>query len=275
MNNKKFNNKELHLIIIWKNGRYKEQEIVKSVNEEFDLVEKYKINWDKNLFGKNLTTFYGTNLPPNSKKEKHCGNGEFLLLTFYDNYPKYDYVETSRGTEKVNLNVFLIKEKFRNWTGGGHKIHATNSINETNHDLILLLGLNYYDYKKSIKEKFNNINEDKNFIKYISSNVTGVDGWKSLDQLFYVMNGTVEYVILRNFENLPNNNFSKDHEDIDFLVRDIDQAVYVTNAEKLYKKRYKINVSGKDILIDFENVGDNYYDQRWQNHILKKKKIIK
>ena len=269
--NKIFNNKELHLIIIWKNGRYKEQEIVKSVDEEFDLVEKYKINWDKNLFGKNLTTFYGTNLPPNSKKEKHCGNGEFLLLTFYDNYPKYDYVETSRGTEKVNLNVFLIKEKFRNWTGGGHKIHATNSINETNHDLILLLGLNYYDYKKSIKEKFNNINEDKNFIKYISSNVTGVDGWKSLDQLFYVMNGTVEYVILRNFENLPNNNFSKDHEDIDFLVRDIDQAVYVTNAEKLYKKRYKINVSGKDILIDFENVGDNYYDQRWQNHILKKK----
>ena len=272
--NKIFNNKELHLIIIWKNGRYKEQEIVKSVNEEFDLVEKYKINWDKNLFGKNLTTFYGTNLPPNSKKEKHCGNGEFLLLTFYDNYPKYDYVETSRGTEKVNLNVFLIKEKFRNWTGGGHKIHATNSINETNHDLILLLGLNYYDYKKSIKEKFNNINEDKNFIKYISSNVTGVDGWKSLDQLFYVMNGTVEYVILRNFENLPNNNFSKDHEDIDFLVRDIDQAVYVTNAEKLYKKRYKINVSGKDILIDFENVGDNYYDQRWQNHILKKKKLL-
>ena len=132
--NKIYNNKELHLIIIWKNGRYKEQEIVKSVNEEFDLVEKYIINWDKNLFGKNLTTFYGTNLPPNSKKEKHCGNGEFLLLTFYDNYPKYDYVETSRGTEKVNLNVFLIKEKFRNWTGGGHKIHATNSINESNHD---------------------------------------------------------------------------------------------------------------------------------------------
>ena len=74
---------------------------------------------------------------------------------------------------------------------------------------------------------------------------------------------------------MPNDNFSKDHEDIDFLVRNIDQAVYVTNAEKLYKKRYKINISGKDILIDFENVGDNYYDQRWQNHILKKKKIIK
>ena len=38
----------------------------------------------KKFFGKNLTSFYGTNLPPNSKKEKHCGNGEFLLITFYD-----------------------------------------------------------------------------------------------------------------------------------------------------------------------------------------------
>ena len=75
-------NKELHLFIIWAKGRYKEKEIVSSINKEFQIVEKYLVNWDKNLFGKNLTSFYGANLPPNSKKEKHCGSGEFLLLTF-------------------------------------------------------------------------------------------------------------------------------------------------------------------------------------------------
>src|SRR5210317_954936 len=98
--------KELHLVIIWENGRYKEEAIVRSISEKFELVEKYKINWNKNLFGQNLTTFYGTNLPEKSDKEKHCGNGEFLLVTFYDHNPKYGYVKTSRGTEKVNVNIF-------------------------------------------------------------------------------------------------------------------------------------------------------------------------
>ena len=101
-----FSKKELHLVIIWENGRYKEREIVNFISKKFKLVEKYKINWNKNLFGKNLTTFYGTNLPPKSDKEKHCGNGEFLLIIFYDNDPKYGYVKTSRGTERVNMNIF-------------------------------------------------------------------------------------------------------------------------------------------------------------------------
>ena len=149
---KTFSEKELHLIIIWENGRFKEKEIINSISEKFELVEKYKVNWNKNLFGKNLTTFYGTNLPPKSEKEKHVGKGEFLLVTFYDYEPKYDYVKTSRGLERVNVNIFSCKEKFRALTGGGHKIHSTNSPIETNHDLTLLLGINYNDYEKSLKK---------------------------------------------------------------------------------------------------------------------------
>jgi serine/threonine protein kinase len=266
-------NKELHLFIIWAKGRYKEKEIVSSINKEFQIVEKYLVNWDKNLFGKNLTSFYGANLPPNSKKEKHCGSGEFLLLTFYDNKPKYGFIETGRGTEKVNLNVFLAKEKFRNWTGGGHKIHSTNSIQETNHNLTLLLGKNYYDYEKLIKNK--NLKQKKNETRRISRNIEGLNGWKNLEQLLYVMNSTIEYVVLRNFENMPKNHILEDHADIDFLVRDVDQAVYITNAQHINKDRYKINIASKYILVDFESVGDGLYDQKWQNHILKKRIFIK
>ena len=271
---KNYSNKELHLVIIWENGRYKEQEIVKSISENFELVEKYKINWNKNLFGKNLTTFYGTNLPPNSDKEKHCGKGEFLLIIFYDNNPKYDYVKTSRGTEKVNVNIFACKEKFRNLTGGGHKIHSTNSPLETNHDLTLLLGINYSDYEILLKNRSNNDKKNENIIKNTPLSITGVDGWESLEQLFYVMNSSLDYVVMRNFEYLPNNKFSKDHGDIDFLVKDLNQAVFITNAQRQYKKRHKIKVAGKDVLIDFEHVGDGSYDQNWQNHILKKRILL-
>jgi serine/threonine protein kinase len=270
-----FSKKELHLIIIWENGRHKEKEILRSISEKFELVEKYKVNWNKNLFGKSLTTFYGTNLPPKSDKEKHCGNGEFLLITFYDNDPKYDYVKTYRGKERVNVNIFSCKEKFRDLTGGGHKIHSTNSPLETNHDLTLLLGINYNDYELSLKEKFNSNKKNENIIKNVPDKIIGVNGWESLEQLFYIMNSSLDYVVMRNFEYLPENRFSIEHGDIDFLVNDLDQAVFITNAQKLYKKRYKINVAGKDVLIDFEYVGDGSYDKKWQKNILEKKILLK
>ena len=160
-------------------------------------------------------------------------------------------------------------------TGGGHKIHSTNSPLETNHDLTLLLGINYNDYEISLKNKLDKNKENENIIKNIPNNIIGVNGWESLEQLFYVMNSSLDYVVMRNFEYLPDNKFSKEHGDIDFLVKDLDQAVYITNAQRLYKKRYKINVEGKDVLVDFEHVGDSSYDQKWQDNILKKRILVK
>jgi hypothetical protein len=269
-----FKNKELHLVIIWEKAKYKQKDIINSINEEFELVEKYKINWDKKLFGKNLTSFYGTNLPPNSNKEKHCGNGEFLLVTFYDKNPKHGFIETGRGTEKVNLNIFLAKEKFRNWTGGGHKIHSSNTIYETNHDLVLLLGINYERYVKLISDK-TITNKISNVIEDIPNNIIGVDGWNSLSELFFVMNNTLDYVVLRNFEKLPHQNYLENHFDIDFLVRNLDQAIFITNAKKVHNQKdrvhYKIKVKKEYVYVDFRYVSDNYYDELWQNEILEKK----
>ena len=264
-----FLEKEIHLALIWEKGRNKENEIKKIIDNQFEIIEQYKVNWEKKTFGKSLSAFYGSNLPNNSKKENHCGNGEFLLITFYDNKPKYGFVETSRGSEKVNLNVFKLKSECRKLTGGGHKIHTTNSVKETNHDLVLLLGLNYQDYENLIIKKFNN-NKSENVLAKIPSMSIGVNGWESFEQLFYVLNSTLDYVILRNFENFPDT--VKDHDDIDFLVRDLDKAIYITNASKVFHQidrvHYKIKVANKDIFVDFRFLGDDYYDYNWQNNIL-------
>ncbi len=267
-----FLKKEIHLALIWEKGRNKENEIKKIIDNQFEVIEQYKVNWEKKTFGKSLSAFYGSNLPNNSKKENHCGNGEFLLITFYDNKPKYGFVETSRGSEKVNLNVFELKSKCRKLTGGGHKIHTTNSVKETNHDLVLLLGLNYLDYENLIIKKFNN-NKSENVLTKIPNMSIGVNGWENFEQLFYVLNSTLEYVILRNFENFPDT--IKNHDDIDFLVKDLDKAIYITNASKVFNQidrvLYKIKVANKDILVDFRFLGDDYYDYNWQNDILANK----
>lgn len=270
-----FLNKELHLVIVWKGGRHKEHEIVKFISNQFELLEQYKINWNKASFNKSLSSFYGANLPVNSKKEKQCGNGEFLLITFYDNKPNYGFVETSKGSEKVNLNVFGLKSKCCKIIGGKNKIYTTNSPKKTNHDLILLLGVNYQDYEKLIIKNKINHNSSINVIKNIPKEIIGSNGWDSLEQLFYVLNNTIDYVVLRNFENLPN---EIEGHDIEFLVRDLDQAVLITNASKVFNHKdsvfFKLKVANKNIFVNFRFIGDDYYDFNWQNDLLNSRILV-
>ena len=114
-------NSELHLFILWQKARILENDLIDKIARKFDILEIYDIKWSKKMFSKNLTRFYGTNLPKNSSKEKHVGNGNFLLLIVLDKTPKYEVRNTSKGKSVVNINTFDLKEQLRHMTGGGHK----------------------------------------------------------------------------------------------------------------------------------------------------------
>ncbi|MGF1867382.1 hypothetical protein L4D15_19365 [Enterovibrio norvegicus] len=261
------NSSEAHLFIIWKNARYKEDEFIKEIGEKLRIVEVYEIDWSDEYYSSNLTRFYGQKLPNRSFKEKHCGKGEFLLIICEDNTPVYKERDTiSRDIESVNSNVFDLKQKFRNMTGGGHKIHATNNQIETNHDLTLLLGVNVSDYDISNRESWNG-----NIVK-LSQDLVGANGWVSAEQLFYTLNACEDYVVLRNFESLPNELTLLGHDDIDFLARNYTNMMFTLNGIKIYNKKYrvhyKLTIEGKEILCDIRYVGDGYYDKKWQENIL-------
>lgn len=256
---------EVHLFIIWENARNRERDIIKDIKNNFNILKVYEITWSKDKFSENLTRFYGTNLPKNSSKEKHCGNGEFLLVLVEDLNPIYIERKTSRGTEVVNSRMFDSKQKYRDWTGGGHKIHGTNSVLESNHDLTLLIGQNTDDFKENNFEKHS---------KPTAANLDliGSHGWKSMKELFYVLNNTVNYVVLRNFEGLPSYNL-KNHGDIDFLTDNYMNMKWIVNGEKVFKKKYrvhhKVKIGTEEVYYDIRVVGDKYYDKRWQQNILK------
>ena len=126
--------RETHLFILWENAREKEKEILEDIKKNFEILGLYNIKWNKENFSNNLSRFYGTNLPENSGKEQHCGNGDFLLIVVGIDNPKYEERQTSKGLQIVNTNMFDKKTYYRKLTGGGHKVHATNSEVETNHD---------------------------------------------------------------------------------------------------------------------------------------------
>jgi len=265
---------ESHLFIIWKNARYKQDEIINEINDKLRIVEVYELEWSDKYFSSNMTRFYGQKLPDRSFKEKHCGKGAFLLIICEDSSPIYSDRDTiSRDIESVNTNLFDLKQKFRNMTGGGHKIHATNNPLETDHDLTLLLGVNVKDY-----DIVNKLTWNKEIIT-LKQDLVGHESWTSLEELFYVMNACEEYVVLRNFEGLPDQATIQGHDDIDFLVKNYDNVVFLLNGEKVFNKKYRVHfeltIANKKVLCDIRSVSDNYYDLSWQQNILKTRKLLR
>lgn len=258
---------ELHLIVLWQNARYKQKEILEDIKSQVKILEVIEIEWSSNNVANNFTRFYGVKLPNRSFKEKECGRGKFLTVVVKDENPVYGYVETSRGFEYINKNLLELKEKYRSWTRGGHKIHTTNTPAETNHDITLLLGVNYNDYLKTAPESW-----DGSF-RQVKRDITGCNGWKDLKEFFYVLNATSNYCVLRNYEILPEEFKSDLHGDIDILTDNFDDMVFLTGAKPVFKKKYrvhhKVKIAGQDVLFDFRFLGDDYYCQDFEEDILK------
>ena len=259
---------EYHLFIIWENARDKEADILHDIENSFEVLYKINTVWSKEYFSSNLTRFYGTNLPPNSGKEQHIGTGEFLIIIVKDKNPKYGEYETSKGKKYINSHTFLAKTKYRDLTGGGHKIHGTNTPVEFSHDFALLFGCSIDDFIKKHKPNQNDV------MKY-KKDLVGFSGWKSLKQVFDVLNLTEKYVVMRNFEPLPDEFYAGKHGDIDFLVRDYDAVRYILNARPVFSEPHRVHnrimVAGEEVLLDLRYVGDGYYDTNWQKEMLKNK----
>ena len=79
-----------------------------------------------------------------------------------------------------------MKQLYREWTGGGHKIHATDDINETKLQLALLFAKDSQSYL-NFGMYTNELNYDNNLV--------GSNGWDSFEELFYILNITSKYIM--------------------------------------------------------------------------------
>ena len=259
---------ELHLFILWKNSLDKKEVILEDIKSKFKIVKMYNVTWSDEKYSENLSRFYGVKLLKDSEKEKHCGKGTFFLVIVKDKNPKYDYRNTTAGKAYVNINMFDSKTKYRELTGGGHKVHCTNSVEETNHDLTLLLGKNVEDYLNEIGN-----NKNKEEIIELSGDLFGSDGFNSVEDMFYALNNCVNYAILRNYETLPNEIYVNKHNDIDIICESRENTSYILNAKKAqdldYRVQYYVKVGDKTANFDLRYIGDKYYDEKLERDILK------
>lgn len=265
---------ELHLFIIWKNALEKQKEIIQDIQKKFEIISQYAITWSEEKYAENLSRFYGTKLPEGCDKETHCGRGTFLLILVKDWHPQYAYRKTTAGEAYVNTNMFDAKSLYREWTGGGHKIHGTNTVEETNHDLTLLLDKNGEDYLKEWNQKESKEQKKKKEEPILlKKDLLGANGFKSVEEMFYVLNNGIDYAVLRNYEVLPDEIYVNKHNDIDLICSSREGAAYLLNAKKVqeldYRVQYQVKVGEKIANFDLRYIGDKYYDEKMEKDLLK------
>lgn len=260
---------EFGLVVVWPKHVQHADAITQVLNDRFTISRHYDVQWSEEILYQNFYRFYGDRLSTKSIKEKTEDNSSFRLVVFKDDNPQYAFRPTARGIEKVNTNFFDLKKKFRKQFKTRFGIHGSNDEIETNRDLSLLLGVNLDDYKKQNDQQWSG-----SVIK-INKDVSGARGWDSLEHFFYCINAVEPYLILRGYDELVQG--IESINDIDFLVADRKKFSLFANAVKMSKgterTNYQINVKGMDLNIDLSYIGDNYFDQFWQQDCLDKREL--
>lgn len=253
---------ETHIFILWSKAMILNQRILDDISLHFDVEIVKEISWKKTKFANNIARFYGLTPLESLMKVKHCGDDSFLCIIIKDRNPSYEPRETSSGVRVVNTRTFDAKIKYRRWTGGGHKIHASDDSKEALLQLELLFG----DWKLATAKETNALKKAGSCTSLI-----GTDGWDSFEELFRALNRGGKYVVLRNFNSIERQ-IDAIHPDVDLLVENKNEAVRILNCtsttNKVYRSQYAVKVSGREIFFDLRSPGDNYYDINWSSDIL-------
>ena len=260
---------ELHLLIVWHNGRTIKDAMRADLANRMEIVAQWELEWTAERFAANLRRFYGKNLPPRSSKELECGIGPFSLFILRDNHPIYSPRKTTHGVQIVNAVMFDAKEMYRAWARQ-NVVHATNSPQEFRHDITLLTGMSPEDLAAN---GFSLPPESRR----PGFDIAGTHGWANVRQMLYLLNHTLNYVVLRNFDNLPDRVDLGPHSDLDLLTDDKEVAALLLNAVPTTSVRgrvqHRVQVGESYLNVDIRHVGDGYYDAPWEHDILVRRRF--
>ena len=107
--------------------------------KKFEIFRVLEVTWKPENFSLNLARFYGKNCPKDVKR-KETGAGTFRVYLVYDHNPQY--------ANGKNVNIVKSKYEYRQLTGGGNLVHASDNPQETNENLLLLFGKTIKDFEQ-------------------------------------------------------------------------------------------------------------------------------
>ena len=241
---------EVHLFILWSNARKWQEEILADLKTRYAYVKLYEITWSEKFIESNFSRFFEKPMNMREILAKY-GVGEFLICIAEGN--QID-VPTILSVHNKQLDIPT-------------SIYYAIDLKKINRDVTLLFGKNIAELQQDESYKMQTPQR-------MARDLEGASEWRNLSHVFYVMNNTLSYCVLRNEDTLLNDYDSNEYGDIDLLVENLEKAKYVINGKKylssyLYPGMYHVNVAGKNVEFDLAFAGDGYMDKRWENDVLR------
>lgn len=138
---------DVHVFVLWSAAAPQSDRIVADLRQKFELLDARRITWAPDRFTDNVRGFYGADLPERFDKAAGSGAGPFVVYVVRDPEPVYaPRLRSSGESPPANVKAYDSKQLYREWTGGGFRIHATNTPDEAARDVSLLLGRTLESY---------------------------------------------------------------------------------------------------------------------------------
>jgi len=207
---------ELHLILIWSSALGQAERILADIRNRLVVREVVSIAWTRARFSENLTRFYGTHLPPESEKERHCGTAPFLVIVVEDARPVYRRRWTNRGPATVNAALFDAKLRYRRWTGNAHRVHTSDTRDEAARNLFFLLGRRPSSYSEGPRLWDGRIEKR-------ARDLSGADGWTTFAELLEAVRLVTPCAVSEPLRN----------DTVDLVVDDVWWAEVIVNGRRV------------------------------------------
>lgn len=99
-----------------------------------------------------------------------------------------------------------------------------------------------------------------------------------LRQIFDKLNDGCPYIVLRNWENVLNDEaYINTEEDIDILCQNKEYVINLLGASRIHKNKKRDNfyvpVGSKRVRLDIRWIGDGYYPQNWEIKMLENRQM--
>jgi hypothetical protein len=220
----------VYLFVVWAEARHSERRILCDLAEHFRVLDVVEVQWSADeTFARNLSRMYGDTLPARSDKELECGTGPFLAVVIEDERPRHGVRRTSSGMKLVNTSIFDARARYRAWTGGGYRVHASDSAAETERNLVLLFGTPTHEFR----DRRPPVNGPRTH----DADPVGTNGWKSTDEIVLALDAYGARVTQR----------SPDGNEITVQASDVWWAERIVGGNEVGPRVREVQVGGSTV----------------------------
>ena len=133
--------KSLHVFVLWRKARPQRTRILDDLSREFTVLERFDVHWPWWRTPALLRAFYMDRRWMRwLRKALTCGAWSFEAVLVRDDHPDIAERREADYGPGENKRIRDVKKRYRQWTGGRWRVHASATPAETAYQYFFLTG---------------------------------------------------------------------------------------------------------------------------------------